>query len=210
MNTWPCLFCIHRANIFEKMRKTWSAKSILNPHFKGFWRNISLTSVQDFKNCAFWYRRSPKMSDGWSFREDFCVSAISLGRRAPFFGPSLLSYSRRKHLNTPRVIPLKDYYQSLYQQHRILSTFCPNLCFVWLSHKFRFLGCALPIGLSPSPIPATWGPKRATAGRFWKRDIKFGKPRFYMDFPIHCQNTLSNIETFPRWRLIATFLCKTE
>ena len=25
-----------------------------------------------------------------------------------------------------------------------------------------------------------------------------------MDFPIHCQNTLSKIETFPRWCLIAT------
>ena len=91
---------------------------------------------------------------------------IFVGRRVPFFGHSLLSYSKRRHLSTSRVIPLIDCHQSLYFQHRTLSTFLPDLCFIWQSHRFQFLGCALPIGLSPSLIPATWGPKRATAERF--------------------------------------------
>ena len=63
-----------------------------------------------------------------------------------FFGHSLLSYSKRRHLSTSRVIHLMDCHQSLYHQHRILSTFFHNLCFIWQSHRFQFLGCALPIG----------------------------------------------------------------
>ena len=72
--------------------------------------------------------------------------AVFVGRRVPFFGHSLLSYSKRRHLSTSRVIPLIDCHQSLYHQHRILSTFLPDLCFIWQSHRFQFLGCALPIG----------------------------------------------------------------
>ena len=146
----------------------------------------------------------PKRSTDDRFIKISVFFAISVGRRVPFFGYSLLSYSKGRHLSTSRVIPLIDCHQSLYFQHRTLSTFLPDLCFIWQSHRFQFLGCALPIGLSPSLIPATWGPKRATAERFWKTRRKIFRPRFYMDFPIHCQNTLSKIETFPRWCLIAT------
>ena len=40
--------------------------------------------------------------------------AVFVGRRVPFFGHSLLSYSKRRHLSTSRVIPLIDCHQSLY------------------------------------------------------------------------------------------------
>ena len=113
--------------------------------------------------------------------------AVFVGRRVPFFGHSLLSYSKRRHLSTSRVIPLIDCHQSLYFQHRTLSTFLPDLCFIWQSHRFQFLGCALPIGLSPSLIPATWGPKRATAERFWKTRSKIWQTEILYGFP----NTLS-------------------
>ena len=72
--------------------------------------------------------------------------AVSVGRRVSFLGPSLLSYNKRRHLSTSRVIPLIDCLQSLYHQHRILSTFLPDLCFIWQSHRCQFFGCALPIG----------------------------------------------------------------
>ena len=73
--------------------------------------------------------------------------AVFVGRRVPFFGHSLLSYSKRRHLSTSRVIPLIDCHQSLYFQHRLLSTFLPDLCFIWQSHRFQFLVFALPIGI---------------------------------------------------------------
>ena len=84
--------------------------------------------------------------------------AIFVGRRVPFFGHSLLSYSKRRHLSTSRVIPLIDCHQSLYHQHRILSTFLPDLCFIWQSHRFQFLGCALPIGFWQLLMNPKWDP----------------------------------------------------
>ena len=64
--------------------------------------------------------------------------AIFVGRRVPFFGHSLLSYSKRRHLSTSRVIPLIDCHQSLYHQHRILSTFLPDLCSYGRAINFNF------------------------------------------------------------------------
>ena len=100
--------------------------------------------------------------------------AIFVGRRVPFFGHSLLSYSKRRHVSTSRVIPLIDCHQSLYFPHRTLSTFLPDLCFIWQSHRFQFLGCALSIGFWQLRVNLQRAPTRDGTPRvsneyfFWK------------------------------------------
>ena len=132
-----------------------STKSLLNPHFKGFGAISRPRACRILKTVHFGIGDVPKCPTDDRFMKILVFFAIFVGRRVPFFGPSLLSYSKRSHLSTSRVIPLIDCHQSLYFQHRTLSTFLPDLCFIWQSHRFQFLGCALPIGLSPSLIPAT-------------------------------------------------------
>ena len=39
-------------------------KILLKPSFLRFGRKNSIGFVQDFENCAFWYRRHLKMLDG--------------------------------------------------------------------------------------------------------------------------------------------------
>ena len=89
-------------------------KSVLNLHFKGFGaitRSDSCRSCfsDHFGRVAVRFR---PMDD--HFVTILVFFAIFVGRRVPFFGPSLLSYSKRRHLSTSRVIPLIDCHQSRY------------------------------------------------------------------------------------------------
>ena len=140
---------------FFKKQKNRSSKSFLNLHFMGFGAISRSRGGRVFKTVHFGIGDVPKCPTDDRFMKILVFFAIFVGRWVPFFGHSLLSYSKRRHLSTFRVIPLIDCHQSLYPKHRTLSTFLPDLCFIWQSHRFQFLGCALPIGLSPSLIPAT-------------------------------------------------------
>ena len=133
--------------IFWKFFEKFAAiKSLLNPHFKGFGAITRSGFCWSCFSDHFGMVDVPFRPMNDHFVTILVFFAIFVGRRVPFFGHSLLSYSKRRHLSTSRVIPLIDCHQSLYHQHRILSTFLPDLCFIWQSHRFQFLGCALPIG----------------------------------------------------------------
>ena len=131
-------------------------KIVLNPHFNGFGA-ISLSfSSRTLKTVHFGTGEVPKAPMDERF-----VKILAFFHFTPAGGCSFLVIpcfhiaTGERYLSTSRVIPLIDCHQSLYFQHRTLSTFFQDLCFIWQSHRFQFLGCALPIGLSPSLIPAT-------------------------------------------------------
>ena len=132
------------AKIFEKFA---AIKSLLNPHFKGFGAITRSGFCWSCFSDHFGMVDVPFRPMDDHFVTILVFFAVFVGRRVPFFGHSLLSYSKRRHLSTSRVIPLIDCHQSLYHQHRILSTFLPDLCFIWQSHRFQFLVFALPIGI---------------------------------------------------------------
>ena len=149
-SVWPCLFCIHRAKnkrffcfFFEFFL---TMKSFLNPHFNGFGAISRLRGCRSCFSVHFGPGDVPKAPTGTRFKPILMFFAIFFGPRVPFFGHSLLSNSQNTHLSTSLLIPLQDCHQSLYHHHQILSTFFQHLRFIWLSHRFQFLGCALPIG----------------------------------------------------------------
>ena len=106
--------------IFEKIV---AIKSLLKLHFKGFGAISRPRACRILKTVHFGIGDVPKCPTDDRFMKIFVFFAIFVGRRVPFFGHSLLSYSKTRHLGTSRVIPLTDCHQSLYHQHRILSTF---------------------------------------------------------------------------------------
>ena len=52
---------------------------------------------------------------------------------------------REKHQNRLKTAPRRSFLDQK-GVFFFLTTFLPDLCFIWQSHRFQFLGCALPIG----------------------------------------------------------------
>ena len=126
--------------------------------FQEFWCNNSIIFELIFKNCVFLARNGPETSHGWPFYEDLGVFFISVGRRVPFFGHSLLSYSKRRHLSTSRVIPLIDCHQSLYHQHWIRSAFFARPLFYMAEPYISILGLCPPYRILTIPYEPKMGP----------------------------------------------------
>ena len=89
------------AKIFEKFA---AIKSLLNPHFKGFGAITRSDSCRSCFSDHFGRVDVPFRPMDDHFVTILVFFAIFVGRRVPFFGHSLLSYSKRRHLSTSRVI----------------------------------------------------------------------------------------------------------
>ena len=99
------------AKIFEKFA---AIKSLLNPHFKGFGAITRSGFCWSCFSDHFGMVDVPFRPMNDHFVTILVFFAVFVGRRVPFFGHSLLSYSKRRHLSTSRVIPLIDCHQSLW------------------------------------------------------------------------------------------------
>ena len=89
-------------------------------------------------------------------KKDLIVDRQNGGRTPPksvnsgqiFFQPLIL-YGKAIVCNFWYMPSLLDFDKSLWNlktQKSKLGSFFPDLCFIWQSHRFQFLGCALPIG----------------------------------------------------------------
>ena len=148
----------------KKDWKKWSTKSFLNLHFKGFGAITRSDSNRALKTVHFGIGEVPKCPTDDRFMKIWVFFAISVGRRVPFFGHSLLSYSKRRHLSTSRVIPLIDCHQSLYHQHRIRSTIFFRPLFYMAEPWISIFGLCPPYRNLTCP----YGPKKPST---WIQDV---------------------------------------
>ena len=105
---WATAFTTHGHFYFvprpKKCEKNRSKKSLLNPHFKGFGAITRSGFCWSCFSDHFGMVDVPFRPMNDHFVTILVFFAIFVGRRVPFFGHSLLSYSKRRHLSTSRVI----------------------------------------------------------------------------------------------------------